>query len=315
MLDVARLRVFREVAVRGSFTAAANALHYSQPAVSHHVGRLEEELGVQLLHRSSRGLSLTPAGEKALRHADAVLERLDDAERELAQLAAVAKATVRLAAFPSAATTLIPGATAMLAERYPEVTLEVTQADPPEAIPALLEGRQDIALSYDYPMLDRPTESELDYELLCEDRLLVALPEGHPLASRSTVELSALADETWVAPNPCICRDAIEAASSACGFVPQVVSQTNDYLAMQGLVAAGVGVALIPRLAAAAAVREGVVLRELAEPSVVRTTSMVSYSNGNRPLAAEPLRAVLRELVPEIGPPGLPLEVRQPVAG
>ena len=95
MLDVARLRVFREVAARGSYTAAANALHYSQPAVSHHVARLEEELGVQLLIRQPRGLSVTPAGEQVLCHAYAVLDRLDEAERELGDLSAAATATVR----------------------------------------------------------------------------------------------------------------------------------------------------------------------------------------------------------------------------
>lgn len=314
MLDVVRLRIFREVAARGSFTAAANALHYSQPAVSHHVGRLEEELGVQLLNRSSRALSLTPAGEKVLRHADAVLERLDDAERELGEMAAAVKATVRVAAFPSAATTLIPPVTAAIAKRYPEITLEVTQADPPEAVPQLLEGSQDLVLAYDYPVLEVPPEVELDYEALFEDPLVVALPAGHALADRSTVEIADLAEESWVAPNPCACREAIEVACEQRGFTPAVVSQTNDYLAMQGLVAEGVGVALIPRLAAGAAVRDGVVLRELAEPGLIRTTSIVSCSNGHRPLAAEPLRVVLREAAPGLGPPGLPLQLTQPVA-
>ena len=202
MLDVARLRVFREVAARGSFTAAANALHYSQPAVSHHVARLEEELGVQLLVRQPRGLSVTPAGEQVLRHADAVLDRLDEAERELGDLAAAATATVRLAAFPSAATTLVPETVAALARRYPEITLDVVQADPDESLPALRDGVHDIALTYDYPMMDCEPEPELEYELLFEDHLLLALPIGHALAEEESTDLAALADETWVTPNP-----------------------------------------------------------------------------------------------------------------
>jgi DNA-binding transcriptional LysR family regulator len=307
MLDVARLRVFREVAARGSFTAAANALHYSQPAVSHHVARLEEELGVQLLVRESRGLTVTPAGEQVLRHADAVLARLDQAERELAELAASAAASVRLAAFPSAVTTLVPEAVAALARRYPEITLEVVQADPDRSLPALREGSHDLVLSYDYPMLAQEPEPELEYELLFEDHLLLALPTGHRLAVAPEVDITELADADWVAPNPCLCRDAMEAACEIRGFSPRVVSPTNDYLAMQGFVAAGVGVALIPRLALSAGVREGVVVRAIEDPPLVRTTSIVRRANGHRPLAAEPLREVLRELVPSLGASGLPL--------
>jgi DNA-binding transcriptional LysR family regulator len=315
MLDVARLRVFREVAARGSFTAAANALHYSQPAVSHHVARLEEELGVQLLLRQSRGLTVTPAGEEVLRHAEAVLERLDEAERELTQLAAAAQATVRLAAFPSACTTLVPEAVAALARRYPEITLDVTQADPVDALPALLEGRHDLVLAYDYPMLQEEPEPELEYELMFEDHLLLALPAGHAQVNRAAVDLADLAGADWVAPNPCLCRDAVEAACGMRGFEPHVVSQTNDYLAMQGFVAAGVAVALIPRLALSAGVREGVVLRPIEDPALIRTTSIVRRANGHRPLAAEPLREVLRELVPTLGASGLPLRPAQTVEG
>jgi DNA-binding transcriptional LysR family regulator len=313
MLDVARLRVFREVAARGSFTAAANALHYSQPAVSHHVARLEEELGVQLLVRQPRGLSVTPAGEQVLRHADAVLDRLDDAERELGNLAAAATATVRIAAFPSAATTLVPETVAALARRYPEIALDVVQADPDESLPALRDGVHDIALVYDYPMMDREPEPELEYELLFEDHLLVAMPAGHPQAEEPSADLAALAHEPWVTPNPCLCRDALEAACELRGFKPQVVAQTNDYLAMQGLVALGVGVALIPRLALSAGVRDGVVLSPLEDPPLVRTTSIVRRSNGHQPLAAEPLRGILRDIVPTLGASGLRLRRAEPV--
>jgi DNA-binding transcriptional LysR family regulator len=313
MLDVARLRVFREVAARDSFTAAANALHHSQPAVSHHVARLEEELGVQLLVRESRGLTVTPPGEEVLRHAQ--LERLDQAERELAELASASRATVRLAAFPSAATTLVPQAVAALAKRYPEITLAVVQADPANSLPGLIEGQHDLVLAYDYPMLGQDPEPELEYELLFEDHLLLALPSGHRVADRAVVDLGDLADDPWVTPNPCLCRDAMEAACDLRDLRPRVVSQTNDYLAMQGLVAAGVGVALIPRLALSAGVREGVVLRPIEEPALVRTTSIVRRANGHHPLAAEPLRAVLRDLVPSLGVSGRRLRPAEAVEG
>jgi DNA-binding transcriptional LysR family regulator len=256
---------------------------------------------------------VTPAGEQVLRHADAVLERLDEAERELSDLAAAATATVRLAAFPSAATTLVPETVAALARRYPEITLDVVQADPDESLPALRDGVHDLALTYDYPMMGCEPEPELEYELLFEDHLLVALPMSHALAAAESADLAALADEPWVAPNPCLCRDAVEATCELRGFKPNVVSQTNDYLAMQGLVALGVGVALIPRLALSAGVRDGVVLRPLDDPPLVRTTSIVRRSNGHQPLAAEPLRGILRDIVPTLGASGLRLRRAEPV--
>jgi DNA-binding transcriptional LysR family regulator len=135
---------------------------------------LASEVIVQLLIRQPRGLSVTPAGEQVLRHADAVLDRLDEAERELGDLSAAATATVRLAAFPSAATALVPEAVAALARRYPEITLDVVQADPDESLPDLRDGRHDLALTYDYPIMDSEPEPELEYELLFEDHLLLA---------------------------------------------------------------------------------------------------------------------------------------------
>jgi LysR family transcriptional regulator, transcription activator of glutamate synthase operon len=163
-------------------------------------------------------------------------------------------------------------------------------------------------------MLEPEPEPELEYELLLEDHLLLALPPGHALAGAGReADLADLAEADWVAPNPCTCRDAMEAACELRGFTPRVVSRTNAYLAMQRFVAAGVGVALIPRLALSAGVRERVVVRPIEYPPLVRTTSMVRRGNGHRPLAAEPLREVLRELVPTLSASGLALRGVEPV--
>src|SRR5271156_2940942 len=116
-LDADRLRVFREVAAQGSFTRAARALSFTQPAVSHHINKLEDELGVTLMERSPRGLTLTPPGETLLEHADKLLAGLDEAERHVVEVASAASGAVRMVAFPSAAATLVPHAVAALPER------------------------------------------------------------------------------------------------------------------------------------------------------------------------------------------------------
>src|SRR5262245_2827462 len=131
MLDVDRLRVFREVASRGSFTAAAKALSFTQPGVSHHVKQLEREVGVTLLERSPRGIRLTPAGRALAEHADALLTRLDDAERDIIEIANQGGGTLRVVAFPTGAATLVPPAVAEFRHQMPHVRLELAEADPP----------------------------------------------------------------------------------------------------------------------------------------------------------------------------------------
>ena len=140
MLDLKLLTTFREVAVRGSFSDAAAALDFTQPAVSQHISRLESTLGVRVLERSARGVSLTPAGEVLVRHASALLDAARRAEEAVRDAAGVGRAQVRVAAFPSAAAGLLPGATRELRSRRPdaELTLQVLEDEP--ALDALLAG-------------------------------------------------------------------------------------------------------------------------------------------------------------------------------
>jgi DNA-binding transcriptional LysR family regulator len=159
-----------------------------------------------------------------------------------------------------------------------------------------------------YPILRRPDDAGIDLKALFADQLALALPVGHPLAAAEQVSLLALAAEPWVAPHDSVCRDAMVFACRMTGFEPRVVSETNDYAAMQGLVAGGVGVALLPRMACTFTSKPGVVLRPLAEPLIERVTFMATRTGAYRSPAVETLRRLLRDGLQHATNPALPLE-------
>jgi DNA-binding transcriptional LysR family regulator len=148
MLDVTRLRVLVAVARHGSVTAAAHALNYAQPSVSHHLARLEAETGTKLVQRAGRGIRLTDAGRLLAERAAEVIGRLDAAENELAVYSGLRAGRLRLAAFPSALGTIVPMAAAMLRDKHPSVDLRLTEAEPPEALRMLRAGYVDVALVF-----------------------------------------------------------------------------------------------------------------------------------------------------------------------
>jgi DNA-binding transcriptional LysR family regulator len=308
MLELTRLRVFREIAVLGSFTKAAEVLGYAQPSVSHHVAQLERELGAQLFERQPRQVRLTPAGQVFLGHVQVVLARLTDAQREVTETARTGPARLSIAAFPTAAATLIPAAVGTFRAQRPEVELRLTEAEPDAALSGLLAGDQDLAIVYGYPALGEPVEPAAEFEPLFADSMALALPSGHPRAGHARVPLGELSGENWVAPHGLLSRDAFVFACRGAGFAPHVVSETNDYMAMQGLVAAGVGVALLPRLATAIAQRPGVVLRPLAEPAIEQVTFVASRSEAYRSGVVQAFREALRSAL-GASPTALPLGI------
>jgi DNA-binding transcriptional LysR family regulator len=307
-LDADRLRVFREVAAQGSFTRAARALSFTQPAVSHHINKLEDELGVTLMERSARGLTLTAPGETLLEHADKLLAGLDEAERHVVEVAGATRGAVRMVAFPSAAATLVPHAVAALRQRLPNASIALAEADPPLSLPDLKRGDWDLAVVYDYPSLGLPLETRLDYETLFFDRMALCVPRDDSRAAAGCVELGDFSGDPWIAPYDSVCRTAIELACRQAGFSPHIVSESNDYMAIQGLVAAGVGVALVPRLVRAMAVRPEVLMRPVAGAEITRVVSIVSRAGGYMSPAAGVLREALHESVAAVDDPALPLD-------
>src|SRR5215218_3165319 len=198
MLDVRRMRVLREVAQRGSFSAAAQALSFTQSAVSQHVAALERETGTQLVDRGPRGVRLTDAGRALVSHADAIIARIEDAEEELAAIAGLREGRLRLASFQSAGSTLVPRAVAAFRDHHPGVELAMVQAEPEDATERLYAGDIDLALLYDYEPIGAMLDAELELTPLLRDPYDVILPRGHQLADRKTLRLRDLADESWI---------------------------------------------------------------------------------------------------------------------
>ncbi len=256
-IDPRSLLVFGEVGRTGSLTAAAQALGWTQPAVSQHVRRLERTLGVPLAVRRGRGIEITEAGRALLRHAEAVAASLADAAREAADHAQARSGTVRIAAFPSASATLVADAVTTMTERYPGVDVRLDQLEPPEARAALAAGDCDVAVVFEHAG-ETVERGDVDATWLLDDPVRLVLPRADARASRPEVDLADLAGEAWVAGCP-TCRRHLVGAAAGAGFVPDVRHSTDDYVVVQALVARGTAVATLPALALRASRHAGVV--------------------------------------------------------
>src|SRR3954447_7464627 len=307
MLDVKRMRILKEVADRGSFSAAAEALSYTQSAVSQQIASLEREAGTQLVTRGSRGIRLTEAGEALVRHADAILTRLADAEAELEAIAGLRGGRLRLAAFPTVGATLMPLAIATFRERHPEVELTVRQLEPEDSLPLLKSGELDIALTIE-PNAIYDTDG-LDSTFLLDDPMFVALPLEHALANKPRVRLKDLAGEQWISTtDACSCASLVRNHCIRMGFEPKVTFESDDYLAIQGLVAAAVGVALSSSLALTT-VRDDIVIRHLANEAPVRKIAAATLPGAQRSPAARAMLDVLGEVATQYAKPAPHLAV------
>jgi DNA-binding transcriptional LysR family regulator len=291
MLDVTRLRVLVAVARHGSVTAAAHALNYAQPSVSHHLSRLEAETGTKLVQRAGRGIRLTDAGRLLAERAVEVIGRLDAAENELAVFAGLRAGRLRLAAFPSALGTIVPTAAAILHERHPSVDLRLTEAEPPEAVRMLRAGYVDVALVFRHESAegvrggsrDTPTttgkagqdddpvpvaeQEDLREQVLLSEAVHLIMPDtamrgGEPPLAPAVTELwpadlARLSEHRWIAGCD-RCREHLLQQCASAGFTPRIAFTTDDFVAAQALVTAGLGVTLLPGLALRAARNPGV---------------------------------------------------------
>jgi DNA-binding transcriptional LysR family regulator len=252
MLDLKLLTTFREVALRRSFSDAATALGYTQPAVSQHVSRLEAALGVRLLERDARGVHATPAGELLLTRAATLLDAARRAEDDVREAAGAGRPTVRIGAFATLAGGLLPGATRDLRARRPDLRLDVKVLEPEESVDALLADRLDVATIIDSELLPMGVRSGVEHLHLCDDPLFVVMGNDHPMANRPSIGLEELSEEGWLMPDvggTCPDSNIVLRACRDAGFEPDVRLAFDDYPALQGMAAAGVGVALLPSLA------------------------------------------------------------------
>lgn len=304
MLDIRRMKVLREVGARGSFSAAAEALSFTQSAVSQHIAALERETGTQLVERLSRGVRLTEAGEVLVKHADAIIVRLESAEEDLQAIAGLRGGRLRLVCFQSAGATVVPRAVATFHERHPEVELSMREAEPGEAAAMLKAGEVDLALLYDHPAMSMMPELELTH--LMDDCYDALLPASHPLASRRRLALKDLADEAWIVSTPNNgCRTITSATCRDAGFEPRVAFEADDTLASQALVAGGVGVTLMPRMALTA-VHPGAVARAVSDAPRRRVLAARMEGGFHSP-ASDAMLAILKDAAADFSGPRLEL--------
>ena len=296
MLDVKRLRVLREVAARGSFSAAAESLAYTQSAISQQIAALEREAGTVLVERNARGIRMTEAGRALVRHADVILGRLADAEAELEAIAGVRGGRLRMVSFPTAGATIAPRAIGRFRERFPGVEVTLAPREPDEGLECLKAGECDIALTVEASFA-RITDKAIERHPLLDDPMYICLGAHHPAARKARLRLKDLADEAWIMGVTGTCPDGLilQRACQGAGFEPRLAFQSDDYVAIQGFVAAGVGVCFIPDLALVA-VREDVVIRQLEGRPPLRHILAATLAGGFVSPAAEAMLDILVEV-------------------
>jgi DNA-binding transcriptional LysR family regulator len=296
MIDVRRMRVLVEVAARGSMSAAAEALNYTPSAVSQQIATLEREVGVALVERAPRSITLTDAGRALAAHAEVILTRLELAEMEVKEIAGLRGGRVRLATFRSAGETIMAEAITQFHNRHHQVELTLTEGEPEDYMSLIKTGRIDLGLGFSYDHVGRASVDATEESLLISDPIGVALPRTHRLANRSSIDLLELADDPWVNSPP---RSSIHTFTAnlcrAAGFEPRIMFETNDYHVAQALVASGVGVTLLPALAAVV-VHPDVILLPLTGQQPKRDIIAVYRSGGLR----SPTTNAMLELLVEI---------------
>lgn len=290
-LNTTRLRILREVAERGTITAAAEALYLTPPAVSHQLVVLEREVGVALLERTARSVRLTDAGLRLVAHAETILAECEAALADVASFSAAVSGTVHLSAFQTAARTIAVPALDALRDQFPALEVILSDIEPALSVAALKAGQLDVALSHEWDFVPVPPDPGIDRHDLHAEPAMAILPQGHPLAG-GDVRLQDLSQERWcVAKETAATRQALEQAANSAGFSPHIVLESNDFGVIATAVERGLGVAVVPRMTDLR--RFDVAVRPLVEPAMSRRIfAAVRKGSGGAPA----IRAVLDAL-------------------
>ncbi|MFI6276765.1 LysR family transcriptional regulator [Streptomyces sp. NPDC050988] len=250
MIDLRRLHVLRAVEHYGTVTAAARALHLTTSAASQQVRQLARELGVDLLEPQGRGVRLTQAARSLITHADAIQARWDRAELDLRADHGDPAGLLRVSGFPMAISVLLAPMAARLRDRHPRLSVRIQEAEVPSSFDLLFEGETDLAVVEATPRNPPLGDARFDQQPLLDDPFDLVVPDRHRLAGLRRVDLAEAAREDWIAPvQDSPCRVHVLSACGAAGFTPDVVHHALDWNVMAHLVAHGLGIALIPRLA------------------------------------------------------------------
>ena len=282
-METQLLEVFQAVARYGSITAAARRLGFTQSAVSRQIAALEAQVGVPVFDRLPRGVALTEQGRTLLPHAQAVLDRLTAARRDLDQLRGLGGGRLRVGAFPTAVAALVPRALAAFGDAHPDVALSLVEGHTPALLERLTAGDADLAV------VSSPPTAAIDpgrFELrhLLDERLLVAVPRGHRLARRRTVRLAELADDPFIVGSA-TAEETLMRASLPSGFAPRVDIVAAEWTGKLGCVAAGLGVALVPALAVRSAPADLALLRLHRDDESVRQVFAATLAGRTGPPA------------------------------
>jgi|SRR5450755_2066869 molybdate transport repressor ModE-like protein len=286
-MDVKRVLTFRAVAHHHSFSRAARELALSQPSVSAQVAQLEREIGAQLLERRPGGLRLTHEGKILLEHADAIAERFELAEAQLAAAAHGQRARLSIGALPTALAGFVPAAIARLRSRHPDTRVTFHEGTSEELSARVRSGELDLAIAYQESSTATPEPRGVVRHHLLHERFMVALHPGHSLVERPEVRLADLRDEDWTAA---LTDGLIVRACRAAGFEPNLVSITRDQLAIRALIMRGLAVTLAPELLADPF--KDLALRPIADMTVERDVYALLPPGGRHPLLTPTLDAL-----------------------
>jgi DNA-binding transcriptional LysR family regulator len=282
-METQLLEVFRTVARYGSITAAARRLRFTQSAVSRQIAALEAEVGVRIFDRLPRGVALTEEGRTLLPHADAVLDRLTTARRDLDELHGLGSGRLRVGAFPTAVAALVPRALASFRSVYPDVAASLVEGLTPALLERLVAGDADVAVVSSSPT--GPIDpAGLDLHHLLDERLLMAVSREHRLARRRTVRLAEFADDAFIVGSA-TAEDTLLRASLPSGFQPRIDIVAAEWTGKLGCVAAGLGVALVPALAVRGTPADIALLRLHAEDESVRRIFAATVAGRAKPPA------------------------------
>jgi len=287
MLDVHRLRLLRELSRHGTIAATARACSLTPSAVSQQLSLLEKEIGAALFIRDGRRLILTQAARVLVEHTEDVLAALERARAGVAELTSTVRGVLSLAAFPTAARALVPGAIARCREAHPDLRVRLTERTTADALADLKAGHADVALIYDYNLLPRVRDSGVESDVLVREPLLAALPASLPVPE-GPLPLAALAGQPWIAAaSDDDLRAMLERACGIAGFLPRLDFASSDYTVIFALVQAGLGVSLVPELALES-MSADIRLRPIATPELTRTVSVAVRAGSRRhpPIAA-----------------------------
>jgi molybdate transport repressor ModE-like protein len=293
--DWRRMNLLAEVARSGSITAAAQTLSYTPSAVSQQIARLEREIGQPLLERHARGITLTEAGRIIVTHAENIDREMDAAHSELDDLAGLRIGSARLATFPTAAAALLPPVIAAFRSAHPAVHLSVRCALI-GGLNELVDRREvDLAImwEYDWCPIEKPN---VEIVHLVNDPVCLLLARSHHLAHRKSVELRTLSEESWIVRNDHSVADMLVRNCRAVGFSPTIVYEASDYQEIQAMVAMGLGVALVPRLALVN-VREDVVIVQPAPKPSERHVVLAHFGERTMTPATRQLRDTLLSII------------------